>query len=123
MNHPFSRGNIKTVFVTYTRKLLIHSFIFFNIRQCVSILCSCCSHSAGPAPHSIHLHFHVTTFFGLYHTADPSILSPRSDFLLTFLHPTITCSFFSYLPPPCTRYLSLMYLFPPLLPNSTHLPQ
>lgn len=128
MNHPFSRGNIKTVFATSTRKLLIYSFIFVNIRQCVSILSSQCSHAAGPVPHSIHLHFHVTTFSGLYHTADPSIepiLSPRSDFLLTFLHPASTCSFFSYLhpPPQCSGYLSLMYFFPPLLPNSTHPPQ
>lgn len=124
MNHPFSRGNIKTVFATTTRKLLIHSFIFFNSRQCVSILSSRCSHSAGPVPHSIHLHFHATTFSGLYHTADPSIepiLSPRSDFLLTFLHPAVTCSFFSYLHPP--THTPVLWILEPHVPFSSSAPK
>lgn len=63
MNHPFSRGNIKTVFATSTRKLLIHSFILNKYKtmcldytvQPLRSLCWACSSLLPPSfpPHHL----------------------------------------------------------------------
>lgn len=89
------------------RKLLVHSFIFANIRQRVSTMSSRCSHSAVNAPNPIHLHFHITTSGPppVLHT--PLLTHPEtlffhlSDFFpFTFLYAVLTRSFISNLHPP-----------------------
>lgn len=104
INHPWSKGNFNIVQATSTRKLPSHFFV--NIRRRVSTMSSRFSHSAVPVTQPVHFHFHITTSTLLARATFSAPYHPVSLFfhLICFtpicLHPAITCSFISHLPPP-----------------------